>query len=131
MIRTGIFRVVNGESLLSDGTLLAVCSAPSPLVAARPFLLGRQCQVGQLVQVSGDFSQIGQVTVFCMSDARPATSAMVENVVAGTRLAKSPKKSIGKKRKTKQKRSFKKTSRSKARRSKTKARKGTRRKSSK
>jgi hypothetical protein len=130
MVRTGIFKVINGESLLNDGTLLAVCSDPSPLVAARPFLLGRQCQEGQLVQVSGDFKQLGEVTVFCMSGAGPATSEMVQDVAA--RVARPPKGRIAEKKKTKKQiRKPRKISRSKSLRSKKKPTKATRRKPSK
>jgi hypothetical protein len=71
MIRTGVFTIVNGESRLSDGTLLAICSDPSPLVAARPFLLGRQCQQNHWVEVTGTFGPVGGMTAFCMTDAQP------------------------------------------------------------
>jgi hypothetical protein len=133
MIRTGIFNVINGESRLSDGTLLAVCSDPSPLVAARPFLLGHQCQEGQSVQVSGVFRQLGGVTAFCMSDARPTTALeMAQDVVAATRLARPPKGRVAKKKKSrKQMRKPKKTSRPKLLRNRKKPTRVTRRKRSK
>ena len=88
MIRTGVFTIVNGESRLSDGTLLAICSDPSPLLAARPFLLGRQCQQNHWVEVSGALGSFGGVTAFYMTDARPIAPLDSEEFAKATNLSK-------------------------------------------
>lgn len=90
MIRTGVFTIVNGESRLSDGTLLAVCADPSPLVAARSFLLGRQCQENHWIEVSGAGGVIGGVVVFCMNDARPIATPALQPLAASVKLLKLP-----------------------------------------
>lgn len=106
MIRTGVFTIVNGESRLGDGTLLAVCSDPSPLVAARPFLLGRQCQPNHWIEVTGTDGTIGSVTVFCMTDARPIAAPPAEMIRAATAMSM-PSKPQAKKKKRAKKRTTK------------------------
>lgn len=111
MIRTGIFTIVNGECRLGDGTLLAVCTDPSPLVAARPFLLGRQCQPNHWIEVTGTDGTIGGVTVFCMTDARPIAAPPAEMIRAATATSmpskpRPKKKKSAKKRATKRKKSI-------------------------
>lgn len=112
MIRTGVFTIVNGESRLSDGTLLAVCSDPSPLVAARPFLLGRQCQQNHWVQVSGDFGPVGGITAFCLTDARPiappATAQAITAIGPAARVAAPSGRTKSAKKKSTKKKSAKK-----------------------
>jgi hypothetical protein len=93
MIRTGVFTLVNGESRLSDGTLLAVCSDPSPLAAARPFLLGRGCQPNHSIEVSGAVGPVDGVTAFCLADARPIPAPTSELVAATALTAPKTRKS--------------------------------------
>ena len=76
MIRHGILRIVNGESRLDDGTLLARCSDPSPLLAATAFMQSHGCEDGDLVVVTGTDGTIGSVAVFCIDDAKPVGSSV-------------------------------------------------------
>ena len=114
MIRTGVFTIVNGESRLSDGTLLAVCSDPSPLVAARPFLLGRQCQQDHWVEVSGDFGPVDGITAFCMTDARPIAPPAAARAIAAIRPSAPVKAQSGKKKSATRKTAKKETAKKKS-----------------
>jgi hypothetical protein len=88
MILTGRFTLLNGECRLQGGALLADCSDSSPLDAARPFLLGRGCQPGGFIQVTGTPGQSGSVAVFCMSGAQPIAAPAAESLVANAKLSK-------------------------------------------
>jgi hypothetical protein len=71
--KTGTLSIVNNDSRLDDGTLLARCSEASPLSAATAFLRGLGFQSGDRIRVTGDDGTIGNVAVFCMTAAEPAT----------------------------------------------------------
>jgi hypothetical protein len=71
MILHGFLHILKGESRLDDNTLLANCASSSPLVAGTAFLQNRGCANGEFIVVTGAFGKIGNVAVFCMTDAKP------------------------------------------------------------
>ena len=81
MILHGILHVINNESRLDDGTLLANCAASSPLFAGTAFLQNRQCVPGDFIVVTGAPRTIGNVAVFCMDDAKPVGES-VPNLIS-------------------------------------------------
>jgi len=104
MVRTGTLKILNNEAHL-DGTLLARCSDPSPLVAARGFVLSRGCKNGGSVQVTGTDGTLGSVSVFCIDTAEPIPFSATETLaLAAPRVAIRPNiAKSARKRKTKRK----------------------------
>jgi hypothetical protein len=76
MILHGILSIVNGESKLDDGTLLARCSEASPLDAATAFVEGKGCEDGDFIVVTGSSGTSGDVAVFCIDDAKTVGSSV-------------------------------------------------------
>jgi hypothetical protein len=76
MILHGILNIVNGESKLDDGTLLARCSEASPLDAATAFVEGKGCEDGDFIVVTGSSGTSGNVAVFCIDDAKAVGSSV-------------------------------------------------------
>jgi hypothetical protein len=76
MILHGILNIVNGESKLDDGTLLARCSEASPLDAATAFVEGKGCEDGDFIVVTGSSGTSGNVAVFCIDDAKTVGSSV-------------------------------------------------------
>ena len=68
---TGIVRITPPESRL-NGTLLAICPDPNPFGAATASLQNAGISDGDRITVTGTNSQIGNVRVICMTDAKPA-----------------------------------------------------------
>ena len=76
MIIHGVLHILNGESRLDDNTLLASCASSSPLVAGTAFLQNRGCSNGEFIIVTGAPGKVGNVSVFCMDDAKPVGTSV-------------------------------------------------------
>jgi len=73
MQKSGRVSISNGVPSL-NGERLAICDDPSPFTAAARFLGDRGIRDNDQITVTGEEGSIGNVSVFCMTDAQSAGS---------------------------------------------------------